>query len=290
MTDTLHIYQPSITSNGNSSLVELIDCYSNNLSSLNMAAATQNYQPELIERELMKIQDVEKAKKVVKIILAIWDLDIIAQRDGVVKYDPESSGYVPYITDLPERLQQIINRMILRQQREDELAALARSWQENSTSSPQFQDDNKVITAPPCHAGEEAENEEEPEYHMADLPEEEFKHVLLKNDRQYSCLVHDLCGPVKKWVDEHNLMDWNVVRFTLAKHYIIARKTSVRVFNNIISHIIPNYNGNHEIIKKRQDANHKNWETYEDDYKYWKLKKDVKKVEECLANTIEMLA
>ena len=150
MTDTLHIYQPSITSNGNSSLVELIDCYSNNLSSLNMAAATQNYQPELIERELMKIQDVEKAKKVVKIILAIWDLDIIAQRDGVVKYDPESSGYVPYITDLPERLQQIINRMILRQQREDELAALARSWQENSTSSPQFQDDNKVITAAPC--------------------------------------------------------------------------------------------------------------------------------------------
>lgn len=127
-------------------------------------------------------------------------------------------------------------------------------------------------------------------YHMDDLPKDISNIVLLPDDKTYSCFVEDLRGPVKRWIDKHHMKDWNVVKFACMVHKIVARNTSVSAFAKLLKHIIPGIGDQEENMKKRKDANKERIDYYETNRDCWQLKNDVSAVDECLANTLELMS
>lgn len=277
---------------GNGELAELISHDPMKILEIDIAVATHYYNVEYIGQILNQVELLADVDRLIGLIQTQWELDVCDCRQQVVKYDPESEDYVAIVENLPEKLTKIRQKIEKRQQLKAIKAKQMEEWKvahtstatqtqaepadvKNQTEAPQFAEENQTP------------QEDEVVYHLADLTDEEVRNnILLKTDQQYTCLVQDMRGPVKRWIDKHRFQDLNVVKFTLAKHYIIARNTSVRIYAKMIKHLIPSYGDQEENIKKRKDANQKNWETYENNKDFWKLKNDVKTVEECLANTI----
>lgn len=280
---------------GNEELAELISHNPMKILEIDIAVATHYYNIEYIGQILNQVELLADVDRLIGLIQTQWELDVCDCRQQVVKYDPESEDYVAIVEDLPKKLAKIRQKIEKRHQLKALKAKQMEEWKvahtstathtqsepadvKNQTEAPQFAEGN--LTPP----------DNEVVYHLADLTDDELrKQILLKTDQQYTCLVHDLRGPVKRWIDKHRFQDLNVVKFTLAKHYIIARNTSVRIFAKLTKHLVPSFGDQEENIKKRKDANQKNWETYEKDPKCWQLKKDVEQVEECLANTIQSI-
>ena len=278
---------------GNGELAELISHDPMKILEIDIAVATHYYNVEYIGQILNQVELLADVDRLIGLIQTQWELDVCDCRQQVVKYDPAAKDYVPILEDLPEKLTRIRQKIEKRLQLKALRAKQMEEWKvahtstatqtqsepadvKNQTEAPQFAEENQTP------------QEDEVVYHLADLTDEEVRNnILLKTDQQYTCLVQDMRGPVKRWIDKHHLQDLNVVKFTLAKHYIIARKTSVRIYAKMIKYLIPSYGDQEENIKKRKDANQRNWETYEKDSKCWQLKKDVEQVEECLANTIQ---
>lgn len=277
---------------GNGELAELISHDPMKILEIDIAVATHYYNVEYIGQILNQVELLADVDRLIGLIQTQWELDVCDCRQQVVKYDPAAKDYVPILEDLPEKLTRIRQKIEKRLQLKALRAKQMEEWKvahtstatqtqsepadvKNQTEAPQFAEENQTP------------QEDEVVYHLADLTDEEVRNnILLKTDQQYTCLVQDMRGPVKRWIDKHRFQDLNVVKFTLAKHYIIARNTSVRIYAKMIKHLIPSYGDQEENIKKRKDANQKNWETYENNKDFWKLKNDVKTVEECLANTI----
>lgn len=277
---------------GNGELAELISHDPMKILEIDIAVATHYYNVEYIGQILNQVELLADVDRLIGLIQTQWQLDVCDCRQQVVKYDPAAKDYVPILEDLPEKLTRIRQKIEKRLQLKALRAKQMEEWKvahtstatqtqsepadvKNQTEAPQFAEENQTP------------QEDEVVYHLADLTDEEVRNnILLKTDQQYTCLVQDMRGPVKRWIDKHRFQDLNVVKFTLAKHYIIARNTSVRIYAKMIKHLIPSYGDQEENIKKRKDANQKNWETYENNKDFWKLKNDVKTVEECLANTI----
>ncbi len=277
---------------GNEELAELISHDPMKILEIDIAVATHYYNVEYIGQILNQVELLADVDRLIGLIQTQWQLDVCDCRQQVVKYDPAAKDYVPILEDLPEKLTRIRQKIEKRLQLKALRAKQMEEWKvahtstatqtqsepadvKNQTEAPQFAEENQTP------------QEDEVVYHLADLTDEEVRNnILLKTDQQYTCLVQDMRGPVKRWIDKHRFQDLNVVKFTLAKHYIIARNTSVRIYAKMIKHLIPSYGDQEENIKKRKDANQKNWETYENNKDFWKLKNDVKTVEECLANTI----
>lgn len=278
---------------GNGELAELISHDPMKILEIDIAVATHYYNVEYIGQILNQVELLADVDRLIGLIQTQWELDVCDCRQQVVKYDPAAKDYVPILEDLPEKLTRIRQKIEKRLQLKALRAKQMEEWKvahtstatqtqsepadvKNQTEAPQFAEENQTP------------QEDEVVYHLADLTDEEVRNnILLKTDQQYTCLVQDMRGPVKRWIDKHRFQDLNVVKFTLAKHYIIARNTSVRIYAKLIKHLIPSYGDQEENIKKRKDANQRNWETYEKDSKCWQLKKDVEQVEECLANTIQ---
>ena len=130
------------------------------------------------------------------------------------------------------------------------------------------------------------------QWHLHDLPKEVGNIILINDDETYNCFVEDLRGPVKNWVDKHNLKDWNVVKFTCMLNELVARDTPVAVFAKLLISIMPEIGDQEANMKKRTDCNKNKICNFDisNMKKDWKLKRDVKAVEECMANTLEKCA
>lgn len=284
-------------------LAEIINQEPAALSTANIATLTGYYNLDILERVLRQVMP-ECLDITISFISKRWQIDVYNKMEYVVRYDAKRCCYMPYTEDLPAKLEEMKQRILRRRELEQgcllDLQALVamhdgNSTQtqsepadvENSTSSPQFQDDNKVITDPPCHAGEEeAENEEEPEYHMADLPYDVPSLFIFKDDVTYSIFVRCMYK-VKEWVDCHRKQDWNVVRFVLVLRSLLARKqATLKRFSKFLQHIFPGIGDQENNMKHRQDADDDdNYERYDDPQKCkWQkckqLKEDGSEVED----------
>ena len=130
-------------------------------------------------------------------------------------------------------------------------------------------------------------------YHLNDLPLDVQKQILITDDMVYSDFVTTMCGPVKDWIAERRLQDWNVVRFICRLRGIVTRKCSLSIFGRLLERIgLGNQENN---MKQRSDANDKNALVVYDDLtnrnaKYYYLRKDGKEVEELLSDIIKAVA
>lgn len=281
---------------GNEELAELISHDPMKILEIDIAVATHYYNVEYIGQILNQVELLADVDRLIGLIQTQWELDVCDCRQQVVKYDPKSEDYVAIVEDLPEKLAKIRQKIEKRHHLKALRAKQMEEWKvaHTSTATQTLSEPAEVmnLTGAPQFSEHKSVNPQEDEvvYHLSDLTDEEVRnHILLKTDQQYTCLVQDMRGPVKRWIDKHRFQDLNVVKFALAKHYIIARNTSVRIFAKLTKHLAPSFGDQEENIKKRKDANQKNWETYEKDPKCWQLKKDVEQVEECLANTIQSI-
>lgn len=284
-------------------LVELINHDPMKIVELDMGEQTHFYNCDFIEETLRQVPLLADVDRLIGIIKTSWMIDVDSRRQLVAKYDPQRRQWVAYVGDLPERLDEIRQRIARRRELEAQKMKLLEEWRvshepatptqpvcipagvSNETEKPMYTDNGKENQTDSDNGG----NCATATYHLDDLPKEVAKCVLLNDDAAYSQLVEDLRGPVAKWIANHRLQDWNVVKFTCMVHNIIALNTSVGTFAKLLMHVVPDVGDQENNMKCRTDANKKYVSCYETDSKLWKLKQDIKAIEECLANTIQTI-
>ena len=131
------------------------------------------------------------------------------------------------------------------------------------------------------------------EYHLADLPNDVARQILIDDDELFSEFVNTMKGAVSNWIDKHHLQDWNVVRFVCRLRGVVTRKCSMAVFGKLLEWMeLGNQENN---MKQRTDANDTNALIAYDDPanknpKFWRLKKDGKQIESLLEDIINSCA
>ena len=277
-------------------LAELINHTPDEFMAMDTAEVTHQYDCEFIEEVLRKVMPLADVDRVIGFINVRWMIDVDDRRPLVAHYDVASRQWVAYIPDLPERLAEIRSRIARRLELEARQHKLMEEWHQSHASSATPTQalcqaaSVENVTEQPFYKESEEGKDKQPAYHMSDLPDDVSKYLLLKDDATYTCFVEDLCGPVKEWVDKHNLQDWNVVKFTGIVHGLFARNTPTRACASLIEAVVPDAGNQFENMKKRTDASKKNLGCYLNNPKFWKLKNDVKAVGDCLANTIEKMS
>ena len=271
---------------------------------LDMGWQTEWYNEEFIEDVFRHITDVSRIQGLMRLITVKWQRQIDDRHEKVVRFDPVSRSWIPYVENLPAKLDDIFNRVLEYRKHKEEEEQLTREWLQafsDSTqtdvpqpSEPSATDPSKPSsvekneTKPPCFADDSTDSTVE--YHLANLPADVRSQILISEDEKYTVFVGAMRGPVKKWIDKHRLQDWNVVRFICRLRNIVAKHCSMKTFGSFLEHIgLENQENN---MKQRKDANDNNALTAYDDSKgiypkFFNLRKDGKQVEELLADVIE---
>jgi len=274
---------------------QLADTINNDIENIPIAhlcLATHNYDIMFIEKVLNAIELQADIDRFAAILKTRWKIDVSDNRIEVVRLNTETQLYEPYNPQFESKVDAIVEK--IRQKRELELSLKRQleEWNEvrhgmlstttqtivpseiSQTSQPTFSTDESII------------------YHFDDLPSDVQKQMLITDDKVYSDFVTTMCGPVKKWIDDHHKQDWNVVRFVCRLRGIVTRKCSISIFGKLLERIgLGNQENN---MKQRKDANNDERLNDYDNPKrkqyFWQLKKDGDDVEALLKPIIDQLA
>ena len=274
---------------------QLADTINNDIENIPIAhlcLATHNYDIMFIEKVLNAIELQADIDRFAAILKTRWKIDVSDNRIEVVRLNTETQLYEPYNPQFESKVDAIVEK--IRQKRELELSLKRQleEWNEvrhgmlstttqtivpseiSQTSQPTFSTDESII------------------YHFDDLPSDVQKQMLITDDKVYSEFVTTMCGPVKKWIDDHHKQDWNVVRFVCRLRGIVTRKCSISIFGKLLERIgLGNQENN---MKQRKDANNDERLNDYDNPKrkqyFWQLKKDGDDVEALLKPIIDQLA
>ena len=253
----------------------------------NMCVATHNYDVMFLENVMNAIELQADIDRFAGIIKTCWKLDVGRNRQEVVRLNTITHQYEPYNPDFTGRVDAIVEKIRQTRELEQSLQKQMEEWESSHTQIPIASSETNQTTQPTFTADESVE------YHLDDLPKDVKDQMLITDDKVYSDFVTTMCGPVKGWIDDRRLQDWNVVRFVCRLRGIVTRKCSLAIFGKLLERIgLGNQENN---MKQRGDANDKNAIVAYDDLtnknpKYYYLRKDGKEVEELLSDVIKALA
>ena len=278
-------------------LAELINEEPAALSTVSISELTCCYNLEILERVLRQVLP-ERLDNAITIISKRWEIDVDDRVARVVYFDTQLRTYVPYTKDLPDRLEEIKQRIVRRRQLESELQleeqALVTLHNSSATQTQSEPADVKNQTkAPQFSEGDEA-LPVEPEYHMADLPYD-VKGIFTFDDDVTFSIFMKCMHKVKEWISSHNKQDWNVVKFVLILRNVLAKKTTMKLFAKLLLKLFPGIDDQEGNMKHRQDANDAdNYVRYDDPQKCkWqsckKLKEDGTEVEDYFEDVFKCL-
>lgn len=249
------------------------------LMDLDIGYQTRWYDCEFIESMLRYIELEPNIEILMSLIIVRWRRQVDEHQPKVSYYDVKSRSWLPYVENLPEKLNVVLEKVKAYRKHKEEERQMEERWRlmfENG------------VEAPPLHI----EVQVDTDYRLDDLPNDVRNQILIDDDILYSDFVKTLKGPVKIWIDKHNLKDWNVVRFICRLRGIVARKCSLKIFGKLLEKIgLGNQENN---MKQRQDANNDNFlKDYDDKRKkqnFWQLKRDGEAIEKELKPIIDKLS
>ena len=210
--------------------------------------------------------------------------------------------FIPYVVDLSTKLDAMRVRVLHEREVNAKLKEMELMWMTTSTEMSSTENVDIAINAVTNTSSEPSETnppvfsdsscEEQPHYHIEDLPYDVQKQILINDDKVYTEFVVTLKGPVRKWIEKHHLQDWNVVRFICRLRGIVATKCSISIFGKLLG--IIGLDNQEDNMKKRKDANDPNaLIAYDSSPKmrdnFWKLRKDGNEVEGLLEVVIKSL-
>lgn len=252
-----------------------------------MCMATHNYDLMFIESVMKAIVLQADIDRFAKILKTCWKIDVADYRLEVVRLNTKTHQYEPYYPHFEENVDAIVEKIRQTRELRMSLQKQMEEWESSHTQIPIASSETNQTTQPTFNADESVE------YHLDDLPKDVKDQMLITDDKVYSDFVTTMCGPVKGWIDDRRLQDWNVVRFVCRLRGIVTRKCSLAIFGKLLERIgLGNQENN---MKQRGDANDKNAIVAYDDLtnknpKYYYLRKDGKEVEELLSDVIKALA
>ena len=257
------------------------------LMKLNIGFLTRWYDCEFIEEILRSVEKEPNIQILMTLIVVRWQRQVDERHPKVCRFDPLTRTWKPYVENLQDKLNEVFERVKAYRKHKEEERQMEEQWElmfggkEQKTSIPA-----KTII-PVCK-----NDKVEIEYSLNNLPEGVRNHILIEDDKLYSDFVVTLKGPVKQWIDKHNLKDWNVVRFICRLRGLVSRKCSLHIFGKFLEKIgLGNQENN---MKQRQDANNDSFlRDYDDSKKkkdFWQLKRDGDAIEKELKPIIKQLS
>ncbi len=257
---------------------------------------------DFIEEMMSYVVDEKRMDELIKFILLKQEQQICKHHPKVCYRVPDERKYAPHVPDLSTKLDAMRVRVLHEREVNAKLKEMESMWMTTSTevsSTDNVELVTNAITDTPSEPSEtnppvftNCSEGEPPMYHLADLPDDVQKQILINDDKVYTEFVVTLKGPVKKWIEKHRLQDWNVVRFICRLRGVVASKCSTHIFGKFLEKIgLGNQEDN---MKKRKDANDPNALIAYDSSpkmgdKLWKLRKDGKEVEDLLDDVINSL-
>ena len=286
------INKRSFTLFDSAQLADIINHDIKNIPIHQMCLATHNYDIMYIEKVLNAIELQADIDRFAGILKTCWKIDVANNRMEVVRLNTETKLYEPYNPQFENKVYAIVEKIRQKRELEQSLKKQLEEWnglRHKKSSTTQVIIPSEISqTSQPTYSTDESVM-----YHLNDLPMDVQKHMLITDDKLYSDFVTTMCGPVKDWIAERRLQDWNVVRFICRLRGIVTRKCSLSIFGKLLEWIgLGNQENN---MKQRSDANDKNALVVYDDLtnrntKYYYLRKDGKEVEELLSDIIKAVA
>ena len=280
-------------------LAELINEEPAALSTVSISELTCCYNLEILERVLRQVLP-ERLDNAITIISKRWEIDVDDRVARVVYFDTQLRTYVPYTKDLPDRLEEIKQRIVRRRQLESELQqeeqALLNLHNSSATQTQSEPADVKNQTEAPQFAEEnQTPQEDEVVYHLADLPQKVQKMILL-DDETYHLFHKILREEIMPLIESNKYQYANLVRFICNLRCITNRHSDMPQWAELYKNIIPEVMPILSSMKQRKDANNdKNYKYYDDPKKCtnddcWQLHHDGPEIEEILKPVIDRLA
>ena len=269
------------------------------LLNMNIGFLTRWYNCEFIEEILRHVEKEPDIQILMTLIVVKWHRQVDEHNLNVCHYDPTSRAWIPYADNLQDKLNVVFERVKAYRKHKAEEQQMEKQWRMLFGGDGQHAALSKEPDVSTCECGTErysiqiaSQISTDIEYHLDDLPEDVRNHIQIADDKLYSDFVATLKGPVKLWIDKHNLKDWNVVRFICRIRGIVSRNCSLRIFGKFLEKIgLGNQENN---MKQRQDANNNSFlKDYDDPKKkqnFWKLKRDGDAIEKELNPIIEQLS
>lgn len=276
-------------------LAEIINQEPAAISTINMAALTDYYNLDVIERVLRQVLP-ERLDIAISLIVSRWEIDVCDCVEKVVMYDPQRRTYIPYIEDLPAKLEEMKQRIIHRRQLEQDLQKEQEALValHNRTQTNVLPASVVCSTDAPQYSNQDNNGEVQVKYHLADLPVDVQKMVCL-DDETYHIFHKILREEIMPLIKSNKKKYANLVRFICNLRRITNRFSDmpqwVELYKNIIPEVMPILNS----MKQRQDANNKkNYKYYDDPIKCksndcWELHRDGAEIEEILKPVIDRL-
>ena len=277
---------------------ELMNSSPLELMNMNIGLLTRWYDCDFIEEILRHIEKELDIKMFMTLIMVKWQRQVDERLHNVCHFDPSAHAYVPYVVNLPEKLNAVYERVIAYRKHKEEERQMEEQWlmmfgcdgqKPAMPTATEVPLNSNSLEHSPASAGPSDNLDDK--YSLSDLSEDVRSCILIDDDELYSDFVVTLKGPVKQWINKHNLQDWNVVRFICRLRGIVTRKCSLRIFGKFLEKIgLGNQESN---MKQRQDANKDTYlKDYDDPKKkhlFWKLKRDGDAIEQELKPIIERL-
>lgn len=280
-------------------LAELINQEPAALSTVSISELTCCYNLEILERVLRQVLP-ERLDNAITIISKRWEIDVDDRVARVVYFDTQLRTYVPYTENLPDKLEEIKQRIVRRRQLECELQqeeqALVTLHNSSVTQTQAEPADVKNQTEAPQFADEsQTPQEDEVVYHLADLPKEVQKMILL-DDETYHLFHKIFREEIMPLIESNKYQYANLVRFICNLRGITNRHSDMPQWAELYRNIIPEVMPILSSMKQRKDANNdKNYKYYDDPKKCtnddcWQLHHDGPEIEEILKPVIDRLA
>ena len=292
LTNNYKINKESLALFDSARLADTVNHDIENIPIANMCLATHNYDIMFIEKVLNAIELQADIDYFAGILKTCWKIDVANNRIEVVKLNIKTKIYEPYHPQFEIQVDAIVEKIRHKRELEQSLKKQVEEWnylRNETLSTTQIVIPSEISqTSQPAFSTDESIM-----FHLDDLPVDVQKHMLITDDKLYSDFVTTMCGPVKDWIAERRLQDWNVVRFICRMRGIVTRKCSLSIFGKLLEWIgLGNQENN---MKQRSDANDKNALVVYDDLtnrnaKYYYLRKDGKEVEELLSDIIKAVA
>ena len=280
------------------------------LTKLNIGLQTRWYDCEYIEEVLRHVDKEPDIQMLMTLIVVKWRRDIDERNTQVSHYSPEARTWVPYVEDLPEKLQAVKARIDSYRQHKEEERRMMEQWQQaysTPTQTAVSSFGSSTSSSPTCPTRDAEQSDvpsddtpPKPEHRWSDFDKEQMRCLLLPDDDDelFSVYIKTMREDIWPFVSEKGNKNkyLNVVRFIGKLRGIYAEKMDMPTFDRHLQAVIPVVESQLSSLKQRKDCNdEKNLEKYLDpvkkkENKCWQLTQDGPKIEELFKPVTELMA
>ena len=260
---------------------------------------TRWFNCDYIEEILTFVRSEADMKMLMSLIVNDWQKKTAEHHSRVAYRNVETREYVPYVTGLPMKLDEICKRLLADREKIQQASAfrqlfLQKYSQPDSMSAPESKHGSPSPQVNLTNIDESADEEAgELEFRLEDFNRHKLRCLTISDERVFDNFVRIMRNEVWPFVCTNKNKYCNVLRFVCMVHGIIGEKTNMPEFDDLLQGIIPGLPSQLSSMKKRKDANmKKNLRNYRDPLKRrnndcYQLANDCPPIEKMLQTVID---